>query len=178
MRSACLVTDSQTYLSASPTQKTLSRGNRKVLPRRQIQRSAAQFVTAVYGPYTNEKAACAWICAVCGVLYKYSNDHFWMEPHMTTLAQLQAQKAALEAQIEAAQKAQVAEGINKAKAIIAEYSLTKEDVFGASAKRGRKTKGESKVVPKYKDPSSGATWTGRGKAPKWIDGKDRSQYLV
>ena len=95
---------------------------------------------------------------------------------MSTVAQLLAQKAAIEAQIEAAQKAQVAEGISKAKAIIAEYSLTKEDVFGASAKRGRKASGS--VAPKYKDPISGATWSGRGKAPKWIDGKDRSSFLI
>ena len=95
---------------------------------------------------------------------------------MTTVAQLLAQKAALEAQIEAAQKAQVAEGISKAKAIIAEYSLTKEDVFGASAKRGRKASGS--VAPKYKDPISGATWSGRGKAPKWIEGKDRTQFVI
>ena len=95
---------------------------------------------------------------------------------MTTLAQLLAQKAALEAQIEAAQKAQVAEGIAKAKAIIAEYNLTKEDVFGASAKRERKASGS--VAPKYKDPISGATWSGRGKAPKWIEGKDRKQFAL
>lgn len=95
---------------------------------------------------------------------------------MTTLAQLQAQKAALEVQIEAAQKVQVAEGISIAKAIIAEYSLTKEDVFGASAKRGRKASGS--VAAKYKDPISGATWSGRGKPPKWIEGQNRNQYLV
>lgn len=98
---------------------------------------------------------------------------------MTTLAQLLAQKAALEVQIEAAQKAQIAEGIAKAKAIIAEYSLTKEDVFGASAKRGRNAKTEGgKVAANYKDPISGATWSGRGKAPKWIDGKGRSNFLI
>ena len=99
-----------------------------------------------------------------------------MEPHMTTVAQLLAQKAALEAQIEAAQKAQVAEGIAKAKAIIAEYSLTKEDVFGASPKRGRKASGT--VAPKYKDPISGATWTGRGKAPKWIEGQRKEDFMI
>jgi len=99
-----------------------------------------------------------------------------MESHMTTVAQLLAQKAALEAQIEVAQKAHVAEGIAQVKAIIAEYSLTKEDVFGASAKRGRKASGS--VAPKFKDPISGATWSGRGKAPKWIEGQDRNQYLV
>jgi DNA-binding protein H-NS len=95
---------------------------------------------------------------------------------MTTVAQLLAQKAALEAQIEAARKAENAEAITKAKAIIAEHGLTQQDIFGASAKRGRKASGS--VASKYRDPATGATWTGRGKAPKWIDGKDRSQFAV
>ena len=95
---------------------------------------------------------------------------------MTTVAKLLAQNAALEAQIEAAQKAQVAEGIAKTYAIATKYSLTKEDVFGGSAKRGRKASGS--VAPKYKDPMSGATWTGRGKAPKWIEGQDRNKFAI
>jgi len=98
-----------------------------------------------------------------------------MEPHMSTLAQLLAQKAQLEAQIEAARTAENADAIAKAKALVAEYGLTMEDVFGG-AKRGRKA--SSSVAPKYKDPISGATWTGRGKAPKWIEGKDRSQFAI
>lgn len=94
---------------------------------------------------------------------------------MTTVAQLLAQKAALEAQIEAARKAENSEAIAKVKALIAEHGLTQQDVFGG-AKRGRKTSGS--VAPKYKDPISGATWSGRGKAPKWIEGKDRGQFAL
>ena len=94
---------------------------------------------------------------------------------MTTVAQLLAQKAALEAQIEAARKAENADAIAKVKALIAEHGLTQQDIFGG-AKRGRKASGS--VAPKYKDPISGATWSGRGKPPKWIDGKDRSQFAL
>jgi DNA-binding protein H-NS len=98
-----------------------------------------------------------------------------MEPHMTTVAQLLAQKAALEAQIEAARKAENAEAIAQVKALIAEHGLTQLDVFGG-AKRGRKASGSG--AAKYKDPISGNTWSGRGKAPKWIEGQDRSQYSI
>jgi len=98
-----------------------------------------------------------------------------MEPHMTTVAQLLAQKAALEAQIEAARKAEYAEAIAHVKALVATHGLTAQDIFGG-AKRGRKASGS--VAPKYKDPISGATWTGRGKAPKWIEGKERSQFSM
>jgi DNA-binding protein H-NS len=41
------------------------------------------------------------------------------------------------------------------------------------------TRGPSgKVAPKYRDPATGETWTGRGKAPKWIEGKNRSSYAI
>ncbi len=94
---------------------------------------------------------------------------------MTTVAQLLAQKAALEAQIEAARKAENADAIAKVKALVAEHGLTQQDIFGG-AKRGRKVSGS--VAPKYRDSSTGATWTGRGKAPKWIEGKDRAQFAI
>lgn len=57
----------------------------------------------------------------------------------------------------------------------------------AASKRGRKSGGKKsagkdgrrgKVAPKYRDPDTGATWTGRGIAPKWIAGKDRERYLI
>ena len=35
-----------------------------------------------------------------------------------------------------------------------------------------------KVAPKYRDPATGKTWTGRGRAPTWLDGKDRAQFLI
>jgi DNA-binding protein H-NS len=36
----------------------------------------------------------------------------------------------------------------------------------------------SDLSPKYRDPDSGATWSGRGRAPQWIAGKDRERFLV
>lgn len=57
-------------------------------------------------------------------------------------------------------------------------------------KPGRKKKPEAKgadgrsaVKPKYKDPNSDSTWTGRGKAPNWIieyekKGQMRAQFLI
>lgn len=38
---------------------------------------------------------------------------------------------------------------------------------------------EAKAGPvKYRNDATGETWSGRGKAPKWIEGKDRAPYLV
>jgi len=96
---------------------------------------------------------------------------------MTTVAQLIAQKEALEAQIEAARKAEISDAVAKVKALVAEHGLTAKDIFGG-AKRGAKTGARGTVAPKYRDPVTGATWTGRGKAPKWIEGKDRAKFAI
>lgn len=44
--------------------------------------------------------------------------------------------------------------------------------------QGKKPKG-SVGAPKYRDPATGATWTGRGKPPLWIkDAADRTPFLI
>ena len=97
---------------------------------------------------------------------------------MTTLAQLIQQREALEAQIAAARKSEIADAVAKARALVAEYGLTADDVFGGAKKRAPKVSAGGKVAAKYRDPATGFTWTGRGKAPKWIDGKDRAPFVI
>ncbi|EDS82163.1 H-NS histone family protein [Burkholderia pseudomallei S13] len=36
----------------------------------------------------------------------------------------------------------------------------------------------SPTVPKYRDPKTGATWSGRGREPGWIKGKKRERFLI
>ena len=96
---------------------------------------------------------------------------------MTTLAELIKQKEALEAQITNTRQTELADAISKVKALVAEHGLTQKDVFGGS-KGTKKSSGRSKVAAKYRDPSSGQVWSGRGKAPKWIDGQDRSRFQI
>ena len=86
-----------------------------------------------------------------------------------------AQRELLDKQIKEAVQREKADGIAKAKAIIEQYDLSASDLF--SRKAGSKA-GVGKVAPKYRNPTTGETWTGRGKAPKWIDGRDRSNYLI
>jgi DNA-binding protein H-NS len=80
---------------------------------------------------------------------------------MTTLTQLLAQKAALEVQIEAVRKAEKADAIVKVKALIAEYGLTQQFVFGG-AKRGRKAR--VSVAPNNIDTFDILAWSGRNNA--------------
>lgn len=96
---------------------------------------------------------------------------------MTTLAELIKQKEALEAQITNTRQTELADAISKVKALVAEHGLTQKDVFVGS-KGTKKSSGRSKAAPKYRDPLSSHTWSGRGKAPKWIDGQERSKFLI
>jgi len=94
---------------------------------------------------------------------------------MPSYKELIAQREQLDKQIKEAIALEKADGIAKAKVIIEQYGLNASDLF--SRKAGIKSTG-GKVAPKYRNSSTGETWTGRGKAPKWIDGRDRSSYLI
>ncbi len=97
------------------------------------------------------------------------------ENDMSSYKELLAQREQLDKQIKEAIQREKADSIAKAKIIIEEYGLSISDLF--SRKSGvRNTSG--KVTPKYRNPSTSETWTGRGKAPKWIEGRDRSHYLI
>lgn len=76
-----------------------------------------------------------------------------------------------------------------------EYSITPEEIATAFGKplRAEKSVAKTKTVnsgapkkpvpAKYRHPASGASWTGRGKAPLWIveaekNGQPRQQFLI
>ena len=97
---------------------------------------------------------------------------------MATLQELIAQKEALEKLIADTRQTELAEAISQVKGLITTFGLTQEDIFGAS--RGtKKVKVEgSKVAAKYRDPVSGKEWSGRGLAPKWLQGREKSEFLI
>ncbi|MHA6848882.1 H-NS histone family protein [Ralstonia syzygii] len=95
---------------------------------------------------------------------------------MAKYQDLLAQKAALEEQIEAARQAEVQAVIQQVRQVVQEYGLTAEDL-GLQPKRGKRANIKPAVAPKYRDPKTGATWSGRGRAPAWI-GKNRARFLI
>jgi DNA-binding protein H-NS len=87
---------------------------------------------------------------------------------MATLQELLDQKQQLERQIAAMQSQARAEAIAKVKALMNEYGLSVADVAGKQDKASSSPAAGKKVLPKFRDPQSGATWTGRGLQPKWL----------
>lgn len=96
--------------------------------------------------------------------------------NMSNIAELIAQKEQIEQQIKELRKGQRQEAITKAREIIAAHDLSVDDVFTRAAKAPAGTR--RKAAPKYLDPITGNTWTGRGRAPRWLDGKDASEFLI
>lgn len=81
-----------------------------------------------------------------------------------------------------------AEGIRKAKEIIAEYGLTAHELGlvktqHVPAKKDPKKKTfavkspKTPKPPRYRDPESGQTWSGFGHQPRWMTG-NRDEYLI
>ena len=111
---------------------------------------------------------------------------------MATLAAIQKQIADLERQAEAIRKSEAKAAAEKVRQLIARHNLSPEDIglAGQAAKKATATVAvggaKRKLVtpkpagiPKYRDPKSGKTWTGTGKAPGWIAGaKSRDKFLI
>ena len=90
--------------------------------------------------------------------------------------ELLAQREALEQQIAAARKSEVAGAVQEIKSLIEAFGLTQDDIFSPTKhKQKRET---VSVAPKYRDPATGQTWTGRGKPPVWIKDQDRSKFAI
>ena len=105
---------------------------------------------------------------------------------MVTLDTIQSKIAKLQKQAESIVEKQTSVGLTKIRDLMARHGLSLADIERfVGKKRGRKpgssakTAGKRTVAAKYADPKTGATWTGRGRAPVWIrDVKDRSKFLI
>ena len=85
---------------------------------------------------------------------------------MATLQDLIAQKEALEREIERTKQQGRTDAIEKIRALMAEYGLSAADLAG---KAGKASRGKSAKVPaKYRNSSTGETWSGRGLQPRWL----------
>jgi DNA-binding protein H-NS len=94
---------------------------------------------------------------------------------MVSYQELLRQRLQLEADIAAARAAERRAAIAQIRRLMCEYRLTTRDVLPArTARRTRPQQGRAF----YQDPVSGALWSGRGRPPRCLDGKERDLYRV
>ncbi|PTQ96513.1 DNA-binding protein H-NS [Paraburkholderia sp. GV068] len=105
---------------------------------------------------------------------------------MATLESLQTKIQRLQAQADALRAKKSSAVIQKIKNLMAEHGLTTADIDAHTGGKKRGPKPGAKAAAKapsavanYRDPKTGATWSGRGRTPRWIaNAKDRSKFLV
>ncbi|SAL33835.1 histone family protein nucleoid-structuring protein H-NS [Caballeronia sordidicola] len=94
---------------------------------------------------------------------------------MPTLKELLAQREALQNQLEVARQRQAEIVLAEIVAKMGEYKISLSELMGHNVPAKAQV---SAAVPKYRDAVTGATWSGRGRAPHWIADKNRADYLV
>lgn len=91
--------------------------------------------------------------------------------------EIKAQISELEKQAEKLRQMEVSTVVMQIKAAMEEYGITASDLgFRDRSEVERSTRTPAKI--KYREPSTGKTWSGRGKMPKWLIGQNKDQYLV
>ena len=110
-----------------------------------------------------------------------------------SVGQLRSVQRYAEAKVRERAESEKAALIEEARRRAEELGLSLRDLFGegttpAPAKRGRKPRGEGQKAErpppaaKYRSPQ-GETWSGRGRAPKWLqvaeaEGRSRDEFLI
>ncbi|RDK07227.1 H-NS family nucleoid-associated regulatory protein [Cupriavidus lacunae] len=94
---------------------------------------------------------------------------------------LLAQLASVNAQLEQLRATEVPKVVEEIQQWMQEYDLSIEDIAGKPsvepAARAVPTKTKAAPRPRYRNPKTGQTWSGRGRAPAWI-GKKPERFLI
>lgn len=88
---------------------------------------------------------------------------------MTSLIDLMKQREELENKIQMIRESERQVAIETVKKIVDTHALSPYDIFDEIPIR---------VEPRFMNPETGEKWSGRGKTPKWLEGKDRDLFLI
>lgn len=95
---------------------------------------------------------------------------------MSTYSEIKAQIAELESKAKEARASELAAAKAQIAEIMRTYGLTLADLANG-AKNSRPKVGQP-VAAKYRNNATGETWTGRGRTPRWLDGKNKDEFLI
>ncbi|GAB2902064.1 hypothetical protein GCM10027093_43840 [Paraburkholderia jirisanensis] len=113
---------------------------------------------------------------------------------MAKLEQIQARIKKLQEQAEALVTRRAQGALDQIRELMLKHGLTTHDIetrakarrdraqakrLGLDGKATSASASKGKLPPKYRDPKTGATWSGHARPPAWIkDVKDRSKFLI
>jgi DNA-binding protein H-NS len=88
---------------------------------------------------------------------------------MATYQEIKVKISKLEEQARALLQKESVTVVAKIRGLMSEYGLTVQDLGLGITNMGKKMSAmKNPLPPKYQDPVSGKTWSGKGKAPGWI----------
>ncbi|WP_321875039.1 H-NS histone family protein [Burkholderia cenocepacia] len=97
---------------------------------------------------------------------------------MESYKELKGQLEELVRKIEFARKSEVSDVIVEIRGKIDEYKLEPKDIF-PFLDEDRHGKSKNRHIPKYMDPQTGRTWSGRGRPPRWIlEAENKEKFLL
>jgi len=92
---------------------------------------------------------------------------------MATYKEIQAKIEDLQRQAAAQRENELGAAVQRIKEMMAEYGITVNDL--QSSKKGA---GKKSGTVQFRNVETGDTWSGRGRMPNWLSGKDKEQFRV
>jgi DNA-binding protein H-NS len=92
------------------------------------------------------------------------------DPVAPEVAVLLAQKATIEVELQKLFAKERADALERVRVATAKYNFQIREVFPDASGR--------KAPIKFRDVKTGNEWSGRGKLPKWLVGKNRDDFSV
>lgn len=94
---------------------------------------------------------------------------------MATYKQLQDQIAELESKAQEARANELEKALQEIKTLMQQYGITVDDLDASTKRKGAKVRKPSNV--QFQD-INGNTWSGRGRIPAWLKGKDKEKFRI
>ena len=90
---------------------------------------------------------------------------------------LVSQREQLDQEIDRARTNELDHALKTIHDLMVAYAITPSEIIKITGNTNVRSP-RPKVMPKYRDPITFCVWSGRGKPPSWIKGRDRETFLI
>ncbi|WDD90258.1 ABC transporter permease subunit (plasmid) [Burkholderia sp. FERM BP-3421] len=116
---------------------------------------------------------------VIGTLDRYLDPiHAYRRTSMATYDELKTQLEQLTREADTVKQREIEVALARIREAVAKYGIGPDQIFPNWVVRGGEVNCRGVPMPKYRNPATGQTWVGRGRAPNWMAGRPREAFLV
>jgi DNA-binding protein H-NS len=95
---------------------------------------------------------------------------------MASYKELQEQITELQKQAEQARLQEIDGAVKQIRALMQQYGITSDDLLNQASGPKKKSAKSKPATVQFQDGDK--TWSGRGRVPGWLKGKDKEQFRV